>query len=81
MAVDKNLRELASAILKANGLDHDKWLSDKYTELIIGNASMLKAGIEEKKEVKTDIQSDTSLNSKEQQINQGINQRPWEQTS
>ena len=78
MAVDKNLRELASAILKANGIDHDKWLSDKYTELIIGNASMLKAGIEE---VKKDMQIDAGLNSKEQQINQGINQRPWEQTS
>ena len=78
MAVDKNLKELASAILKANGIDHDKWLSDKYTELILGNASMLKAGIQEKKEVKIDMQSDAGLNSKEQQINQGVNQRPWE---
>lgn len=77
MAIDKNLRELASAILKANGIDHDKWISDKYTQLIVENASMLKAGIQEKKEVKNDVSS----NSKESQINQGVNQRPWEQTT
>lgn len=77
MAIDKNLRELASAILKANGIDHDKWLSDKYTQLIVENASMLKAGIQENKEVKNDVSS----NSKESQINQGVNQRPWEQTT
>lgn len=77
MAIDKNLRELASAILKANGIDNDKWLSDKYTQLIVENASMLKAGIQEKKEVKNDVSS----NSKEPQINQGVNQRPWEQTT
>lgn len=77
MAIDKNLRELASAILKANGIDHDKWLSDKYTQLIVENASMLKAGIQEKKEVKNDVSS----NSKESQINQGVNQRSWDQTT
>lgn len=81
MAIDKNLRELASAILKANGIDHDKWLSDKYTQLIVENASMLKAGIQEKKEVKKEIKNDVSSNSKEPQINQGVNQRPWEQTT
>lgn len=48
MAIDKNLKELASAILKKNGIDHDKWLTEKYTDLIIGNASILKAGIEDK---------------------------------
>lgn len=52
MAVDKSLKDLASAILKKNGIDHDKWLTEKYTELIIGNASILKAGIEDNEQIK-----------------------------
>lgn len=76
MAVDKSLKELASAILKRNDIDHDKWLSEKYTELILENASILKAGIEKNKETKKEEKNSIGLQSN----SVDANNRPWEQS-
>lgn len=75
MAVDKSLKELASAILKRNDIDHDKWLSEKYTELILENASILKAGIEKNKETKKEEKNNIGLQTNPVDTNN----RPWEQ--
>lgn len=69
MAVDKSIKELASAILKKNGIEHDKWLTEKYTELILENASILRSGIEEKKDNK-EIKKDVILNNSNNQESQ-----------
>lgn len=50
MAVDKDLKELATTILKLEGKDHDVWLTEKYQEEINNNAKLitqaLKANLE-----------------------------------
>lgn len=83
MAVDKSIKELASAILKKNGIEHDKWLTEKYTELILENASILRSGIEEKKEskkeIKTEIKNDVVSNNQESQNNSNLDNKIWEQ--
>ncbi|MCR1821883.1 hypothetical protein [Terrisporobacter muris] len=73
MAIDKALKELASAILKRNDIDHDRWLTEKYTDLILENASILKAGIEQK-ETKNEVKN----NAIQTQVNLSKD-RPWEQ--
>lgn len=79
MAVDKSIKELASAILKKNGIEHDKWLTEKYTELILENASILRSGIEEKKESKKEIKTDVVSNNQESQNNSNLDNKIWEQ--
>lgn len=81
MAIDKSVKELASAILKINGIEHDKWLTEKYTELILENASILKNGIEVKKDDKA-IKKDVVLNNsnnQESQNNSNLDNKIWEQ--
>lgn len=83
MAVDKSIKELASAILKKNGIEHDKWLTEKYTELILENASILRSGIEEKKdnkEIKKDVVLNNS-NNKESQNSSNLDNKIWEQNT
>lgn len=41
MAIDKNLKELASAIMKANDEDHDTWLNEQYQSKINENTKLL----------------------------------------
>lgn len=41
MAIDKNTKELATAILKSKGIEHDAWLTEKYYELINENTKAL----------------------------------------
>lgn len=83
MAVDKSIKELASAILKKNGIEHDKWLTEKYTELILENASILRSGIEEKKdnkEIKKDVVLNNS-NNQESQNSSNLDNKIWEQNT
>lgn len=83
MAVDKSIKELASAILKKNGIEHDKWLTEKYTELILENASILRSGIEEKKdnkEIKKDVILNNS-NNQESQNSSNLDNKIWEQNT
>lgn len=41
MAIDKNIKELATVILKTQGIDHDTWLTEKYQEVISENTKVL----------------------------------------
>ncbi|WP_195238733.1 hypothetical protein [Romboutsia sp. 1001285H_161024_C4] len=41
MAVDKDLKELASTILKISGKDHDTWLTEQYQTLINNSAKLI----------------------------------------
>ncbi|XTR39291.1 hypothetical protein ACQQ2T_15345 (plasmid) [Paraclostridium tenue] len=41
MAVDKDLKELASTLLKMSGKDHDTWLTEKYQDLINNSAKLI----------------------------------------
>lgn len=41
MAVDKDLKELASTILKLQGKDHDTWLTEQYQNEINSNAKFI----------------------------------------
>lgn len=41
MAVDKDLKELASTILKISGKDHDTWLTEQYQGLINNSAKLI----------------------------------------
>lgn len=41
MAVDKDIRELASTILKISGKDHDTWLNEQYQGLINSSAKLI----------------------------------------
>lgn len=41
MAVDKNLKELAIAIMKSKGIDHDVWLTEQYQSTINENTKLL----------------------------------------
>ena len=75
MAIDKSLKELATAILKKNGIDYDKWLTEKYTELILDNVSLLKEGIEENKDTKVEIKNDEVVSNKPS------NSKPWEKNN
>lgn len=41
MAVDKDLKELASTILKISGKEHDTWLTEQYQGLINNSAKLI----------------------------------------
>lgn len=41
MAIDKNIKELATVILKTQDIDHDTWLTEKYQEVISENTKVL----------------------------------------
>lgn len=41
MAIDKNLKELAVAIMKSNGTDHDTWLTEQYQVMVSENSKLL----------------------------------------
>lgn len=41
MAVDKDLKELATTILKMSGKDHDTWLTEQYQGLVNDSAKLI----------------------------------------
>ena len=41
MAIDKNIKELAIMIMKANNEDHDNWLNEQYQSKINESTKLL----------------------------------------
>lgn len=51
MAIDKDLKELATTILKLQGKDHDAWLTEKYQNEINANAKLITQALKTNVEV------------------------------
>lgn len=50
MAIDKNTKELATAILNAKHIEHDEWLMNEYRKVINENAKFLTECLQKLKE-------------------------------
>lgn len=56
MAKETDIKKLAIAILKNKGIEHDEWLNEKYTQIIMENTQLLMQGLNIKKELEEDKQ-------------------------
>lgn len=50
--LDKDAKELAVEILKAENIDYDQWLNEQHRNLIFKNTKLIREGLALKKELK-----------------------------